>query len=165
MKPYYRVKRLVIDYRAREWCKLPYPNHPFGCPNYGMRDSCPPNAPLIQDYIDLSQPLWLTVIVFNLAEHILKMKQGHPSWSDRQAKCVLYWQGSVNKELRLQSSRFAKANNLLYTLCPEAMGVQVIKTAQLIGIPIKPRPTDYVYKIALLGTNSHYPHQEIMELV
>ncbi|KKK81159.1 hypothetical protein LCGC14_2816310, partial [marine sediment metagenome] len=26
---------LIIDHRAREWCKLPYPNHPRGCPNYG----------------------------------------------------------------------------------------------------------------------------------
>ena len=164
MKPYYQAEKIVIDYRAREWCKLPYPDHPLGCPNYRLRDTCPPNAPLIEDYFDLSQPLWLTVVEFNLAEHISRMKQKHPNWSDRQAKCVLYWQGGVNKELRLQASRFAKANGLLYTLCPEAMGVQVIKTAKLVGIPIKPRPVDYVYKIALSGTPVGQCSQLVMEI-
>lgn len=164
MKPYYQIEKIIIDYRARDWCKLPYPDHPFGCPNYGVRNTCPPNAPLIENYFDLSQPLWFTIVAFDLSEHILKMKQKHPHWSDRQAKCVLYWQGSVNKELRLATTHFAKNNGLAYTLCPEAMGVQVIKTAKLVGIPIKPRPIDYVFKIALLGKSTHRCSQEVMEL-
>ena len=164
MKPYHQVGKIVIDYRARDWCKLPYPDHPLGCPNYGLRDTCPPNAPLIKDYFDLSQPLWLIVVEFNLAEHISRMKQKHPNWSDRQAKCVLYWQGAVNKELRLQTSHFAANNGLAYTLCPEAMGVQVIKTAKLLGIPIQPRPTDYVYKVAILGNSPQQYYQKVMEI-
>lgn len=165
MKPYYEVDRLIIDYRAREWCKLPYPNHPLGCPNYDHRANCPPSAPLVEDYFDLTQPLWLVVVAFDLHGHIERMKARHPDWSDRQAKCVLYWQNRVNKELELNASQFAHHNGLIYTLCPEAMGVQVIKTAKRIGIPIKPRPFDYVYKIALIGNSKQIKCcQEVMEL-
>ena len=33
------VKELVIDMRAREWCKMTYPGHPNGCPNYDHKDT------------------------------------------------------------------------------------------------------------------------------
>ena len=160
----YQVERLILDYRAREWCKLPYPDHPLGCPNYGMRCTCPPKAPRVEDYFDLSRALWLIVVPFNLAGHISAMRQKHPNWSERQARCVLYWQAGVNKELRLEASRFARNNGLIYTLCPEAMGVQVIRTARLLEIPISPRPIDYIFKIALLGNSGHKCSQEVMEL-
>ena len=151
MKPYYEIANLIIDYRARDWCKLPYPDHPGGCPNFNHRLTCPPQAPLIEDYFDLSQPLWLVAIHFDLKDHIARMKAKHADWTERQLRCVLYWQGKVNKTLSDQARQLANSRGCTYTLCPEAMGVQVIKTARVLGIPIKPRPTDCVYKIALIG--------------
>jgi len=33
--PYvHQVKRLVITSKAGDWCRLPYPGHKRGCPNY-----------------------------------------------------------------------------------------------------------------------------------
>mgnify|MGYP000090947200 CR=1 FL=1 len=146
---------LVIDYRAREWCKLPYPNHPHGCPNYNHRATCPPEAPLIENFIDLSRPVLAVFCGFKLNEHIERMHQKHPDWSERQLKCVLYWQGSVNKRLRdlakLYSYTYASS---IYTLCPEAMGVNVIKTMKKVGLPIYPRPKDIVFKVGLIGQPS-----------
>lgn len=143
---------LVIDYRAREWCKLPYPNHPKGCPNYGKRLFCPPEAPLIEAFFDLSKQLWLVVVTFDLALHIHRMKTLHPDWSDRQARCVLYWQGSANKELKELCRHWVWSKpGTDYSLYPEAMGVNVIRTAKAIGLPIKARPMDTVFKIALMG--------------
>jgi len=141
----------VIDYRARDWCKLPYPDHPHGCPNYGRRASCPPRAPRVDDYFDLSQPVWLVAVEFDLQGHVDRMKRLHPGWSDRQARCVLYWQAGVNKELETLVRYLGENAGLCYTLCPEAMGVQVIKTANQVQIPVRPRPTSSVYKIALMG--------------
>lgn len=146
------TKLLVIDHRAREWCKLPYPDHPRGCPNYGKKEGCPPQAPLIGDYFDLTKAHYFVVVQFDLRAHISRMKSLHPDWSDRQARCVLYWQGGVNKQLKEQcQSWVAGLPGFLYTLCPEAMGIDVIRTCQLAGLPIEPLPIDTVFKVGMLG--------------
>lgn len=143
------VTNLRINYRAREWCKLPYPLHPHGCPNYGKKPTCPPFAPLFEDVIDLSKSIRLVAVGFNLEEHIRKMKLRHPHWSYRQCKNLLYWQGTVNTHLRACSAP-RPGEVVLY--CPEAMGINVIATARLAGIPIETKPTRTVFKIALICT-------------
>lgn len=146
------IKDLRINYKAREWCKLPYPDHPKGCPNYGKKPTCPEQAPLIEDFIDLSKPKIIIAVEFDLAHHIGKMRSRHPDWSDRQLRCLLYWQGSVNKELRLLIKAVQGLNGLLkITTCPEAMGVNVIETAKRVGLPIELKPQSKVFKIAIGG--------------
>jgi len=147
----YEVVDLVIDYRAREWCLLPYPNHPKGCPNYNHKEECPPLAPVIEDFIDLKKKKWFVVAKFNLQEHANNLKAKHSDWSDKQARCVLYWQGSVRKQLTDVCKKITLHTPLVFTLIPEAMGVQVIKTAKKLNIPIKTRPKVFVHKIALIG--------------
>lgn len=146
------VNNLVLDYRAREWCKLPYPDHPKGCPSYDKKWCCPPRIGTVEEYLDLDAPLWLSVVQFHLAEHAGLMKLRHPHWSERQARCLLYWQPKVNKHLKSMTYNFTCGTTRVATFCPEAMGVQVIKTAKKLGIPIIPRPQETVYKIALIGS-------------
>jgi len=144
--------QLVIDVRARQWCRMPYPDHPNGCPNYGQRPTCPPEAPLLMDWIDLAQNHWLAVVGFDLRQQVNVMRAKHPTWTVRQARCLLYWQPSVNRHLRLLAQDACRMHpGTVATLCPEAMGVQVIRSARRAGVPIKPRPTEAVYKVALLG--------------
>lgn len=143
---------LAIDHRAREWCKLPYPDHPHGCTNIDKKPGCPPQAPLIEDWLDLNRPHWFIVVAFDLGKFADRMRSMHPKWSDRQCKCCLYWQGTVNKMLKNAYSEFQKVYpDVISTLKPEAMGVNVFKTVRKFGIPIKPRPNHTVYKIALVG--------------
>lgn len=152
MKYYITQANLIIDHGAREWCTLPYPLHSRGCPNYGHKYGCPPKAPLVEDTIDLDKPCWLVIIEFNLGSHIARMLSLHPDWSNRQARCVLYWQGGVNRELKLRSfvARLEHPNtNIFFT--PEAMGVHIIKTMQNLGFPIEMQPTQTVFKVALLA--------------
>jgi predicted metal-binding protein len=92
------LKDVVIDYRARAWCRLPYPNHPNGCPNFGKSEECPPKAPLFEAII--KPPFTLVAVRFNLEEHVRKMKEKHPNWSEKKTKCLLYWQRKVNKRLK-----------------------------------------------------------------
>ena len=147
-----QVTRLHINHRAREWCKLPYPGHRYGCPNYDRKEVCPPQAPLIEDFFNLNKPLLLIAIKFDLANHIRRMRVLHPKWTDRQARCVLYWQSGVNNDLKIAALQLCnKRPELTYTLLPEAMGVNVLTTALDAGIPVKIKPIDIVYKIALLG--------------
>lgn len=160
MKHYTVQANLTIDYRAREWCKLPYPLHPKGCPNYRHKYGCPPKTPLVEDVIDLEKSCWLVVVEFDLGSHIERMLSLHPDWSNRQARCVLYWQGTVNRELKLRSF-VAKTEypNADIFLTPEAMGVHVIKTMQSLGFPIETQPARRVFKVALLAYR-----QMVMEL-
>jgi len=148
--------KLIVDYRARgEWCRLPYPNHPKGCPNYGKKFMCPPNCPKINEWCDLSSKMWLVCVPFNIEEHANNMKLAHPHWTDRQVRCLLYWQPKVNKELAEATYFFAShkgadvvLNGVAY--CPEAMGVNVIQTARDCGLPIEVHPQKIVYKISLV---------------
>jgi len=66
-------ENLIFGRYVQDWCKLPYPNHPKGCPNYGKRKNCPPNVPLIDKII--APPYILVAIKFNLKEHMKKMKK------------------------------------------------------------------------------------------
>lgn len=146
------INKLHINYKAREWCELPYPDHPFGCPNIGNKSACPPQAPLVEEFFNLSKPLYIAVIKFDLANQIRRMKILNPGWSDRQARCVLYWQKGVNGCLDMTARQFCYGHeNLIHTICPEAMGVNVITTALDVGVPIKVKPVDTIYKVALIG--------------
>ena len=86
---------LKVDYRAKEWCTMSYPGHPDGCPMYDTRDVCPPRAPRVEDVYDLSKNHWLVVVRFRHREYVNERKRLDSSISDKQARCVLYWQGTV----------------------------------------------------------------------
>lgn len=144
--------QLVLTEKTREWCKLQYPGHPNGCPNYGMNPQCPPQAPWISDYFDLTKDHWFVVVQFNLGVFSQKMKLQHPNWSDKQTRCCLYWQNMVRKELRKECGEMVqKVSGLEYTLLPEAMGVNVVSTALKLGIPIEVKPETFIHKIALVA--------------
>lgn len=131
---------------------MPYPRHPKGCPNYGKRASCPPAAPLVHEAFEIDRPLWLVAVMYDLGGHRARMRNKHPDWTEAQVNCCLYWQGVARKQLRDECSLFRfEHRGFWVTDCPEAMGVQVIRTARRAGIPVEPRPTDKVWKIALLG--------------
>lgn len=92
------------------------------------------------------------MVSFDLAEFAQKMRSRHPEWSDRQCRCCLYWQGTVNKSLKDAIAEFQETYpDVIFTLKPEAMGVNVFKTVRRFGVPIKARPKDIIFKIALVG--------------
>ncbi len=143
---------LRLNPKAREWCRLPYPDHPKGCPNYGKHLACPPYAPRVDEAFDLVRPLWMVVEPFHLAVHISRMLVLHPGWSNRQARCVLYWQAGMNKRLSdATGSATWRHPGTISTLCPEAMGVNVIATLRRCGVGIRVHPTAWVYKASLVG--------------
>lgn len=142
---------LAIDERTREWCKFPYPGHPKGCMNYGKSEECPPKVKLVHEVFDLSKQHWFAVESFDLQEHAAKMKALHPDWSEAQQKCCLYWQNGVRKKQRQTCDEFIKNHSgYIFTLIPEAMGVNVFRTMHRCGWKIRKNP-DFVYKVALIG--------------
>ena len=144
---------IEINHICRGYCKLPYPNHPNGCPNFNKNPNCPPKVQIVEEVFDINKDLFFVVEKFNLKTHVEQTKLNHPKWSELQLKNVLYWQGSVRKNLREKVIQYIHEtdNSMIYTLLPEAMGVMVIDTAQKIGIPIERNPKNNVFKIALVG--------------
>lgn len=142
------LDHVVVDSRVRDWCKLPYPGHSKGCPNYSKKLGCPPERPLFASLIET--PFTLVAVSFNLGAWAEQMKEKHPEWSDRQARCCLYWQGKVRKRLRQACERLVTEDDLvLYT--PEATGVNVFETCRTVGLILKRNPQDIVWKVAIIG--------------
>ena len=146
---------MAIDYNVRDWCRFPYPDHPKGCPNWNKKDICPPKVKHVPDVFDLSKQHWFIIIEFDLGAHVQRMAKLHDEWSERQCRCLLYWQKGVIKKLEeycLQYIRFHA--QMIYTLCPEGMGINVFRTAHRHGIMIRKNPKKTIHKVALIGTSN-----------
>lgn len=66
---------------VQNFCKLKYPQHPNGCPNYSKKECCPPNQPLIDKVLDLSKDIYVIYTKFPIGEFAEKMKREHPDWT------------------------------------------------------------------------------------
>lgn len=150
--------KLVVDESVRTLCRKPYLGHPKGCPNFGKKRSCPPNAPLIGKLLDLNEPVWAVWVDFDLGAHRDRMWRKHPKWSPRQAECCLYWQATVNNQLQdhvlslFTTGSFAAYHGPMKTVfCPEACGVNITATMESAGVFLEWPPVETVRKIALVG--------------
>lgn len=147
----------IISANTVEWCKLPYPNHPKGCPNFGKRGGCPPDAPLWQSLVE--SPYLLVYQRFDLEAQENRMLKKHPNWSTRQARCCLYWQKSVTSSVIAEAQKFVLLDYLfgsksLYIIKnPEGAGVDLFRTCRLVGIELERDYLNqkYVYKMVLVG--------------
>lgn len=138
---------------AWEWCALPYPGHPKGCPNIGKGNpDCPPYAPRVEEVLDLSRPVWWVGSAFDLATFRERMWELHPDWSLRQAGCVLYWQPSVRKHNDILAAQFLAQHPGAVAFSPEGLGVNVTTTLQAAGVDIRwKRPLVVVHKGSMVG--------------
>lgn len=143
------LKKVMFDKRANNgiWCKAHYPNHPLGCPNF---PNCIEKNQL--KYCSPNSLKWYAVIEeFDLETHANKMKKNHPNWTNKQCRCILYWQNSVRKKLKEKAEKAClKLNGFVVTLIPEALGINVFGTMAKVGIILYKNPK-IVKKIAFVG--------------
>lgn len=151
---------LVVVKSVRVLCMKPYAGHPNGCPNFGKKPRCPPQAPLIGDALDLSSPTFAVWTKFDLHSHVEKMRESHSDWSQRRLECCLYWQGTARKDLKLELKKFYESEQYLSSDLafdsveldtPEACGVDVTSTMESIGVVLEWPPKNFVYKVAVVG--------------
>jgi hypothetical protein len=156
----YQLVTPVYNPTVRKLCVHEYPNHPHGCPNFAHVDRCPPRAPLFPSVYDTAGDFYAIWSIFDLGAHVQRMRFRHPKWSDRQLRCVLYWQGTARKRLRSEINVFRikhafvrEYDNETYLIheTPEALGVDVTATMKSIGIDLPWPPVDTVYHVALAG--------------
>jgi len=150
----------VCDYELiRGLCRRPYPNHPRGCPNWGKRKTCPPKAALLHEVLDLERPVWAVWNAYPLDRHMVKMRDRHPGWTDRQLRNPLYWQGTARKELRGELKRFIDSFRWGRDMpprrvvgCPEACGCNLTATMRQVKIVLAWPPMTIAYQIVLVGS-------------
>ena len=80
------------------------------------------------------------------------MAEAHPAWSARRARSCLHWQNGVRRRLKSLCDTWIEQHpGYAYALIPEAMGVNVFRTAHRHGLVMRKNPMDVVYKVAVIG--------------
>ena len=153
-------EQLVIEPKAQGyWCQLPYPDHPKGCPNFGKKKGCPPQAEIFSE--NYQPPYYLISETFDIKSHINKMKTLHPQWSERQCRNLLYWQKSVNKKLKENSKQYLSSLNddsMRLIEIPEATGINIFQTCANAGINLEKLPKHQVTKIMIIAKVKYEQH-------
>ncbi len=126
----------VIDSQISANCLKPYHGHPDGCPNYGRKKGCPPEAPLFSDFFDIAKPVYAIVNVIILKSDI------EPSSSHTSEK----------KNFKEEIAGFLREHRGYHvTTCPEAMGVDISSSLANAGFKLEWPPVNYVCQVALAG--------------
>lgn len=113
---------------------------------------------MLGEVLDLSEQVYCVWNRFDLAAHVARMRQRHPHWSDRQLRCVLYWQPRARKQLRHKvEALLAEEPELVAVFCPEACGVNVTATMAKVGIELEWPPRKWAYQVALVGSRAGVP--------
>lgn len=142
----------VVDRSVLGLCRRPYPGHRKGCPNFRKKPGCPPGTRMVNEMIDLNEPVHAVFNRFPIGEHAARMRGLHPEWSDRQAYCCLYWQPRARQQLRGQIRSFLDSHPGQHVIaCPEAQGVNLTATMRGAGIELEWPPREWAYQIVLAG--------------
>lgn len=136
----------------RGLCVKKYYDKKKGCPNYNnpTHPLCPPNAPMYDEIFNINKDIYLIYTTYNLGDHIRKMKERHPDWSERALRNVYYWQGTDRKFHREEIKRFMDLyKDLNYVaVTPEGLGVDVDATLKNVGITLPWPPEEISYRVS-----------------
>jgi len=156
--------RFVNEKKRNEWCRLRYPNHNKGCPNYGKSDLCPPRSPIRSDIIGQFMRYVLVHATFKIEEYEERMRSIRPEWSRAQRRSVLYWQRRVKKMIKqyIEGRYHDKDGNPKYDLLlgcgsglwnsqsMESAGIDVFNIYKQNGIEHEVKPDKIVVLSSLL---------------
>lgn len=130
------------------WCKLPYPKHPEGCPNFGVKKTCPPK---IEYFLDVYKPVIKIVdMTFDFEQYLNWRRGNHPDWTEKALRNPRHFQNHLDANLE----RFADNLNVpgfVPEYDPEAMGINVHLTCKKAGIELEWPPTKIMHRIAVLA--------------
>lgn len=126
----------------RGMCVYQYEGHKKGCPNYGQRKCCPPDAPMFDWVFDVSKPVYAIYAAYNL-------ENSDTADCHEAAKTVL------KERIKdfLQEFRPASIGQGAYyvTDFPEAMGIDTTATMKEVGITFEWPAKKLLYKVAFAG--------------
>lgn len=133
------------------WCRLPYPKHADGCPNFGKKDSCPPSMPYFLDVYE--EKVLVAYLRFDFKSY-LSWRQGiHPDWGIREIRNPRHFQNHLDAALRNGIKNLGQdyLNEREAVFSPEAMAVNMHLTCQKAGINLEWPPQEVMYRVAFLA--------------
>lgn len=153
---WHQVSKIEVILNPERLCVKPYEGHKHGCPNFNKKIGCPPNVKYFDEVYDMTKPFYFIWSTFNLKEHVNNLKIKHPNWSEKQLYCCLYWQGKARKFLKETINAFKSISDerkqLHINTCPEALGINVFKTMENIGMKLEWPVKNIATHVAIAGT-------------
>lgn len=71
--------KLPYDSLLQGLCRSPYYKHSSGCPNYNLKQGCPPKK-LIDQVLDFNKDIYVIATDFPIGEFAETMRNLHPEW-------------------------------------------------------------------------------------
>jgi hypothetical protein len=143
------VEAAVKPRGFNSWCRLPYPKHPKGCPNFGMREDCPPNQPY---FLDVYKPLIkVASLKFDLESYLNWRRGNHPGWTDRALRNPRHFQNHLDANLEREIEKLGEDGGFVPVYTAEAMGANMHMTCLRAGIRLEWPPAKVMYRIAILA--------------
>lgn len=142
-------------------CTQPYFNHNNGCPNFGVRDDCPPNVKHISEEFEMDS-IHILLLEFPLNDYYLQKKVIHPDWTNSALINPRHWQSYVRARMNREWEN-VKEDYSGYEMIrnPEGQGVNVEETLKLVGIEMDWSDmgeeeeiisiAQRIYRVALIG--------------
>lgn len=161
---------IIFTVKTRLWCKLSYPGHVYGCPNFNKKPECPKICTYLKNKVLNFNYFNLFYVRFDFKRYKNMMHDIHSNWSERQLGNSLWWQSQIKKIMRLKIERYYINNYDLYLLfcgsgiphksiikknqrvipSMEAGGIYVFKTLKNNNIDYEIKPKNFVILTALL---------------
>jgi predicted metal-binding protein len=162
----YEIKpgSIVFTDKTAKWCTLPYPGHPRGCPNYGVKRTCPPKIDRspYSDFVRSARFFKLVLVKVDLNQQSAKMLGKHPDWSDKKSRCLRYWQPGAKKAISDYIERTCQPGDFVLGSgsgakvfhkerpSMEAAGINVFQTLKNNGIKFEVKPRNYATLVSLV---------------
>lgn len=133
------------------WCQLPYHKHPNGCPNFGIKDSCPPNTPYFLDVYE--EKIFIAYLKFDFKSYLKWRQDVHPDWGNREIRNPRHFQNHLDAILRGEIKNLdpGYVKDRVTVFSPEAMSVNMHLTCRNTGIELEWPPSEIMYRIAFLA--------------
>jgi len=126
--PIIQINPKIIEYsqKIQTYCFKKGGSFRKGCPNYGKKQGCPPNQPLINKIFDFDKPIYLIYTNFDVKEIAERMAQKHPEWTEKQCYNSRYWQQTARNLHEKEIEKFLEKNKqVIVKKSPEAHGVNI----------------------------------------
>ncbi len=145
---------VICDPAIQRLCLHPYFNHSNGCPKYGKKIDCPPQADFFLDLF--GEKVYVAAVIFDFKEYLNLKKKQHLDWTDRALRNSRHWQNHLKSEIKkfIFGELFVGDFGDSVIFNPEAMGVNVTQTCENAGLKLEWPPRKIVCQVALIGTVS-----------
>lgn len=142
-------------------CTQEYYKHSKGCPNFNIKQGCPPHILHISQQYNLEY-INMLLLKFPFSYYISLKQQEHPDWSLRALSNQRHWQNHLKRTLNEHWSNI-KEQYPEYKVIrnPEGQGVNIQQTLENLNIQLQWPKTDeydeiyevpeYMYHIYLMG--------------